>query len=196
MGSAAPTTKPPTKIGLLVFPGFQVLDAFGPMDALNILTRWETLELAVLAPARGPVSTSLQPGGFGQTVLPTHTLETAPEDLEVLLIPGGAGARDEDFTDRAAEYVRRAFPNLRFLLTVCTGAVIAAKSGVLDGRRATTNKMNYKWVRAAVVLIGCVYLQGPRRWMWSNQLCTIANHRVLGHILRPQCQLGFACAMG
>ena len=51
-----------------------------------------------------------------------------------------------DIIAPAVEFVGRAFPKLRFLLTVCTGSALAAKAGVLDGKKATSNKAAFDWV--------------------------------------------------
>ncbi|KAI1181124.1 class I glutamine amidotransferase-like protein [Nemania sp. FL0916] len=138
--------QPPTKFGVVVFPGFQALDVFGPLDALNNMSRTTPLELVTLAATLDPVSTKVEaPGRIGQNVLPTHTFDDCPKDLEVLLVPGGYGARDPAITAPIAEFVRRTFPGLRYLLTVCTGSAIVAQSGVLDRRRATSNKRDWEW---------------------------------------------------
>lgn len=141
---------PPSRYAVLLFDGFQALDVFGPLDVLNMLSRTHGLSLAVIAASAAPVSTRTPDMGrqrIGQRVVPTHTLREPPGDVEVLLVPGGRGTRDA--AARAAEvaYIRAAFPRLRFLLTVCTGSALAARAGVLDGRRATSNKVSFEWVR-------------------------------------------------
>ncbi|KAI0506162.1 class I glutamine amidotransferase-like protein [Xylaria bambusicola] len=137
--------KPPTKYGVVVFPGFQALDVFGPVDALNNYSQTAPLEFALLAATMDPVSTKLaQPGAIGQSVVPTHTFDDCP-DLEVLLVPGGVGNRDPAVRAPIVEFLKRIYPKLRFLLTVCTGSVIVAESGLLDGRRATSNKRSWDW---------------------------------------------------
>lgn len=139
--------QPPTKFGVVLFPGFQALDVFGPLDALNNLSRWTPLEFVTLAATRDAVSTRVEaPGRIGQTVVPTHTFDDCPEDIEVLLVPGGFGARNPALTTPIVEFVKRVYPRLRFLLTVCTGSAIVAMSGLLDGRRATSNKLSWEWV--------------------------------------------------
>ncbi|TGJ82827.1 hypothetical protein E0Z10_g5938 [Xylaria hypoxylon] len=142
--------KPPTKFGVVLFPGFQALDVFGPLDALNNMSRTRPLEFVILAATLDPVSTKVDnpgdnPGQIGQSVVPTHTFDTCPEDLEVLLVPGGFGARDPATTAPIVEFLKRIFPKLRHLLTVCTGSAIVAQSGLLDGRRATSNKRRWEW---------------------------------------------------
>lgn len=96
--------------------------------------------------------------GFAERIVPTHTFATAPP-LDVLIVPGGIGTRFEANVAAAVAFVRARAPALRYLLTVCTGAKLAAQAGVLDGLRATTNKMAWdettafgprvRWVRRA-----------------------------------------------
>ncbi|KAJ1565467.1 hypothetical protein HK405_012289 [Cladochytrium tenue] len=172
---------PITRVGLVVFPGFQALDAFGPMDALNVLSMSPAgagLSLCVIAATLDPVSTYVRVAadgrvlfapaaaapdgtlrGFGQSIMPTHTFATAPDDLDLLIVPGGLGTRSEQTIATVVPFLRERFPRLRYLMTVCTGAGLAAQAGVLDGRRATTNKSlwsdetalgpNVDWVRNA-----------------------------------------------
>ncbi|KAH6647394.1 class I glutamine amidotransferase-like protein [Truncatella angustata] len=160
------TSNPPTKFGVVLFTGFQSLDVFGPLDILNFLSKMRKLELVILAKDLNPVSTSLTAGGFGQSVVPTHTFENAPDDIDVLLVPGGQGTRDDANIAPALEYVKRAFPGLRYFLTVCTGSALAAKAGVLDGKRATTNKQAFKWATS----------QGPKvEWVLKARWVTDGN---------------------
>jgi putative intracellular protease/amidase len=151
---AAKTSGPPTKFGVVLFPGFQSLDVFGPVDILNFLSKTRPLELSILADDLNLVSTSFPAGGFGQSIAPTHTFQTAPQDIEVLLVPGGIGTRDNDNIAPVVEFVKQVFPKLRYFLTVCTGSALAAKAGVLDGKRATTNKQAFKWVSIVAAIHG------------------------------------------
>ena len=142
----------PKKFGVVVFPGFQALDAFGPLDILNQLsTHFEPeLELCVLAATADPVPTRAPVEGktpsMAQSIVPTHTFANAPPDIEALLVPGGFGTRQPAISQPAVDFIRSAFPGLRYLLTVCTGSALAAMAGVLDGKRATSNKVALEWV--------------------------------------------------
>ncbi|TFK74561.1 DJ-1/PfpI family protein [Pluteus cervinus] len=137
---------PPTHFGVLLFPGFQALDVFGPLDALNILSNTNpTHTLSILSSTLSPVSTKTHlPGAsssFHQSIVPTHTFSSPPDSLEVLLIPGGHGTRSPLLEE--IQFVKDIYPKLRYLITVCTGSLLLAKTGVLDGKKATTNKFSF-----------------------------------------------------
>ena len=153
---------------MAVFPGFELLDTFGPLEALFGLSGVHKIDLCVVAATLDPVySGTSNPlmnragSRFGVTVVPTHTHDSVP-DLDVLLIPGGIGVVEETGKP-TIEFVKKTYPKLKYLITVCNGASIAAMAGVLDGKRATTNKAvwksatsvgpNVKWVKTARYIV-------------------------------------------
>ncbi|KAF2114061.1 DJ-1/PfpI family protein-like protein [Lophiotrema nucula] len=175
---------PPTNIGVLLFPGFQLLDICGPLDALNTLSKQVPLHLSILASTLDPVSTSHNQGGkttqggpafpdsnFSQSIVPTHTFKDAPKDLEVLIIPGGFGTRDEANIAPIIEFTKSAWAegNLKYILTVCTGSAILAKTGILDGKRATSNKKAFEWVKSQNPKVEWV---AKARWVADGKLWT------------------------
>ncbi|KAI0691635.1 class I glutamine amidotransferase-like protein [Earliella scabrosa] len=180
MAEANQTT--PTKFGILLFPGFEPLDVFGPAEVFQTLSRSTHLDLYLISNVHGtsdlaPVSTapidpSLNPHNstFFQAVQPTHTLDTVPADLEVLLIPGGFGthAPVERFGP-TIDFVRETYPRLHSLITVCTGASIAARAGVLDGKRATGNKKDWDFVTSTGPNVN--WDKGPR-WIVDGNVWT------------------------
>ncbi|KAH0580686.1 hypothetical protein J132_02400 [Termitomyces sp. J132] len=103
------------------------------------------MKLSILAETLNPVSTMSYPSrigsDFGQSINPTHTF-ASPPPLDVLLVPGGIGAMDPKIQS-AIDFVAKVYPSLQYLITVCNGAGIAARGGVLDGKKATTNKMRW-----------------------------------------------------
>ncbi|PMB64122.1 Isonitrile hydratase [Beauveria bassiana] len=155
MASTSPSQQPvaaaaataPVKYAVALFPGFQLLDAAGPLDVLAMLSALVPVEVVILAATLEPVtSRGKRPGSVGQAIMPTHTFDTAPQDIEVLMIPGGGGTRDDEATQPLVDYAARVYPKLRYFLTVCTGAALAARTGILDGKKATTNKLAFDWV--------------------------------------------------
>ncbi|KAI2637734.1 class I glutamine amidotransferase-like protein [Hypomontagnella submonticulosa] len=162
---------PPTRFAVALFPGFQALDVFGPLDILNLLSKRTPLSLHVLAATLDPVPTGTPITGHttSQSIVPTRTFADGFDDIDVLLVPGGFGTRIPENVAPVVEFIRAAYPKLRFLLTVCTGSAVAAQSGVLDGRRATSNKRAWAWATA----------QGPKvtwvrhaRWVTDGNVWT------------------------
>lgn len=170
-----PSSSQPKSFGYLLFPGFQALDVFGPIDALNLLS-WgqENMTLAMLARTLEPVSTVVTNrkynrfnSTFGQQVLPSHTFSDAPR-LDVLIVPGGIGTQADD-VGAEIDFIRRSYPSLQYLITVCTGAGLAARAGVLDGRNATTNKADWALTTA---LGPRVHWISHARWVHDGNVWT------------------------
>lgn len=148
---------PPTRFGVVLYDGFQLIDVCGPLDVLNTLSAHVPgISLALIAedtspkctfPKEWPANMGMSPFTTCQTLQPTHDFKTAPE-LDVLIIPGGMGCFDPSRTgqpnpaevDPIVAFVRDRYPKLRYLLTVCTGSGILSQSGLLDGKTATLFK--------------------------------------------------------
>ena len=112
------------------------------------------MELSVISHKTGSVSTRVGPHTMNPSMPPmdlsfmigpeaiaTHTFATAPP-LDILLVPGGLGSVAVAQTgDRSIEgFIRERFNSTDYVLSVCNGAASLARAGVLDGRKATTNK--------------------------------------------------------
>jgi putative intracellular protease/amidase len=132
--SPTPTAKgpQPLTIGGLLYEGFELLDFFGPLEMFGLLG--DGAKITVVAEQAGPVRSS---GG------PSALADTAMADVsgfDVLLIPGGIGNRRLMTEPAYVAEVRRLAEAARLVFTVCTGSLLLGKTGLLDGRRATTNK--------------------------------------------------------
>ncbi|KAK2734697.1 hypothetical protein FQN57_001467 [Myotisia sp. PD_48] len=168
------TSPLPCNYGVVLFPAFQALDAFGPLDALNLLSLQKNLNLYIIAETMNPVSTlvdspesnQISPT-FSQSVVPTHTFDTAPP-LDVLLVPGGFGTRAGNLEPLLA-FIRRIYPSLKYILSVCTGSILLARSGILDGRSATSNKRAWKDVVKSSALVKWV---PEARWVIDGNVWT------------------------
>jgi putative intracellular protease/amidase len=127
----------PKQIGIVLFDEFETLDVFGPVQMWG---RLADHGLTFVSADGCPVQSS-----HGVRITPDHSFASAPP-LDVLMVPGGAGTRR--LVDDAAllAFVRRQDEGSSWTTSVCTGAAILAKAGVLDGRAATTNKLAFEWV--------------------------------------------------
>lgn len=125
-------------IGALIFPGFELLDLFGPMEMFGLLEKDYTLEL--VAEKTGPVASNQQIAAHVNTTIDSN------KRFDILFVPGGAGTRAEVNNVKLLEWLVSTSDKAEYALSVCTGSALLAKAGVLDGRRATTNKAAFSWV--------------------------------------------------
>ncbi|KAF9256051.1 class I glutamine amidotransferase-like protein [Marasmius fiardii PR-910] len=142
----------PVEFGVVLFPAFQALDVFGPLDALNMLSYKYPMNLHLISATLDPVSTKPRNASFNpfnsnvsESVVPTHTFTNPPEKLDVLIIPGGTGVLVPDTISSTVDFIKKTYPSLQYLITVCTGSHLAARAGVLDNRNATSNKAVWSW---------------------------------------------------
>ena len=125
-------------LGVLLFPEFELLDVFGPLEAFGHAKDW--FRIVTVAERAGPV-TSAQ----GPRAMADHGLADCPA-LDMLLVPGGMGTRREVNNPALVDWIARRAREAETTTSVCTGAALLAKAGVLDGRRATSNKRAFAWV--------------------------------------------------
>lgn len=126
------------RIGALVFPGFELLDLFGPMEMFGLLHK--EFQIDLIAENIGPVPSSQRLAAHA-----VHTIDNGTK-YDVLFVPGGRGVRDEISNEKLLTWIRETSENAEHTLSVCTGSLLLAKSGVLNGRRVTTNKAAFSWV--------------------------------------------------
>ncbi|KAF9784823.1 hypothetical protein IL306_007030 [Fusarium sp. DS 682] len=131
-------------VGVVLFQALDMIDVFGPLDPLQILSlSVQQLNLHLIAETPDPVSTAPLAmnkfnSSFFPTIPPTNTFDD-DLDLDLLIVPGGPGARNPNL-GAVTGYITKMYPKVKVLMTICTGAGVAARSGVLDRHLATTNK--------------------------------------------------------
>jgi transcriptional regulator GlxA family with amidase domain len=134
-------------IGILLVEDFQLTDAAGPMDLFFMCARnftgWarsgieqpptgiDNLTLHWIGPTLDPFSSYT-----GVKLLPTCTYDTVPK-LDILFIPGPMP--DYVPSAEATAYIRRAVEETPIVMAVCTGPLVLAQLGILDGQRACIN---------------------------------------------------------
>src|SRR6202049_5144733 len=134
--------EPQRQVAILPYPGVQSLDVTGPLEvfagAQELIVasgRFERgYEIRILSRDGAPLRTS-----SGLTVTPHLSLEDAPAALDTLIVAGGPGCL-EAARDRAlVDWISEAASTARRTASVCTGAFLLARAGLLDGRRAATH---------------------------------------------------------
>lgn len=165
------------RIGILVFNDFEPLDVWGFVSAFSIARFIGTdygdpppypFEIVFISNETSPGS----PGAVPQPVKSYNGPRVAPdyfrdqaltEDIDVLMIPGGQGTGglllnpDNELVENLLAWVRAMDARVSLMTSVCTGAAILARAGVLDGKPAATNHMAFAFVTSF----------GPRV-LWDN----------------------------
>lgn len=128
------------KIAAVLSDGFELLDVFGPLEAFGILSYDKAYEVVTVTQHPGAV-TSAQ----GPKTIPDFIFDDCPR-LDLFLVSGGIGTRREVNNDQMLRWLKERSEAAELVMSVCTGTALLARSGLLDNRRATTNKMNFAWV--------------------------------------------------
>jgi transcriptional regulator GlxA family with amidase domain len=119
------------QIAIPLFPRFTALDGIGPYE---VLQRVPSLDVVFVGHTRGEVRS--ENGFLGITV--DATFEDVPRP-DVIVFPGGIGTRPLIDDDRVLEWVRTAHETTTFTTSVCTGSLVLAAAGLLEGLSATTH---------------------------------------------------------
>jgi transcriptional regulator GlxA family with amidase domain len=123
-------------VAILIFPDVEVLDFCGPYEVFSVTGRDrdpKPFRVRLVAERPGPVLAR-----NGLSVNPDHTLADCPP-ADLLLVPGGMGTRPLMHNAMVVEWVRSRAAESELVLSVCTGALILGKAGLLDGLAATTH---------------------------------------------------------
>ena len=125
-------------VGVVLFDDFELLDVFGPLEMFGQLP--DHFELCLVA-ENGDIVASNQ----GPRSVLDFGFDSSPQ-FNMLLVPGGSGTRREVHNPELLEWLRSQADNAQYVTSVCTGSALLARAGLLDGRRATTNKAAFDWV--------------------------------------------------
>ncbi len=131
-------------VGIFMFDEVELLDFAGPFEVFSraridagVDSRRSDdsapFDVRTVSKTGEPVATT---GGL--RVLPHHSWQTMPS-IDILVVPGGFGTRTLLNDDEVIEWIRTAAQTSRHVTSVCTGALLLARAGLLRGRRATTH---------------------------------------------------------
>jgi len=125
-----PSTPATIAIGMVLFPDLTQLDLTGPYEVFSRMPRSRVL---LIAESLEPVRSDK-----GLALLPDVTFADAPA-LDILCVPGGNGVLAAMQNEPLIQFLRQQGQTARYVTSVCTGSLLLAAAGLLDGYRATTH---------------------------------------------------------
>ena len=121
-----------------MFEDYETLDVFGPAEILGRLV--DSYSLKFYSIEGGVVSNR-----HGVPIL-TEKLDSIKKYPDIVLVPGGLGTRKEVENEVLLRQIEKLADSSKYVLTVCTGSALLAKTKLLDNRKATSNKRAFAWV--------------------------------------------------
>ncbi len=126
-------------LGAILFEDFELLDLFGPLEMFGNIG--PELTIVTLAQDAGPVRSAQ-----GPSTVADYSFADAPK-LDFLLLPGGYGTFEQTQNPAMLEFLQRN-ANAEIVMSVCSGSGVLAAAGLLEGRRATSNKLFFDAITA------------------------------------------------
>lgn len=122
-------------LGIIIFDNVEDLDFTGPLEVFGTTSHLKPNSLRTFTVQRDGKEVRTV---HGLRVTPDYSFRECPR-LDILLVPGGIGTRTEMKDRETLEFVKRSVGTCELVLSVCTGALVLAAAGVLNGKRATTH---------------------------------------------------------
>jgi transcriptional regulator GlxA family with amidase domain len=128
------------RLGAILYPQFELLDLYGPLEMFGCLE--QEIEIVTVAERKGAVASTP-----GVETVARFDFESCPK-LDLLLLPGGIGTVAQLGNERLRDFLRKRSPEAEITMSVCSGSALLARAGLLDGRRATSNKQFFQLARS------------------------------------------------
>ena len=154
--------------GVVLFEGFELLDVFGPLEAFGMLANTGRCRVLTVAERAGSVTSAQGPKVIADYGFTESGFNDCPP-LDIILVPGGIGTRREVTNHTLLEWLIAHAEKAEIVSSVCTGAALLAKAGLLDGLRATSNKIAFKWVMDQGPKVNWVH---EARWVDDGKFST------------------------
>ncbi|AAP09805.1 DJ-1/PfpI family protein [Bacillus cereus] len=123
-------------VGIFLFNEVEVLDFAGPFEVFSVTEVNEEKPFTVYT---GSENGEMITARNGLKVQPDYSIENLPP-VDILIIPGGLGAREYEIKNEIViKWIRQQMKEVKLMTSVCTGALLLAKAGLLEGLKATTH---------------------------------------------------------
>ena len=148
-------------LGAILYDKFELLDLYGPLEMFGSLG--PELRIATVAERKGAVASTPGP----ETVA-HYDFQDCPR-LDLVLLPGGIGTLPQLANAALLEFLRKRAAEAEVTMSVCSGSALLAKAGLLDGRRATSNKLWFQIARSQSERVQWV---SAARWVEDGPFAT------------------------
>jgi transcriptional regulator GlxA family with amidase domain len=128
------------RVGFLIFDDVEEMDFVGPLEVFGVASSL-TGQVEVTTLSKNGEAIRCR---YGLRVQPEHSFSNCPP-LDLLIVPGGRGARERAMRDEETLRFIRTESSKAHVASVCTGALVLAEAGILDGHKATTH---HKFIEA------------------------------------------------
>ncbi|MBP2654829.1 MAG: domain, InhA-type [Firmicutes bacterium] len=126
------------RVGILLFDEVEVLDFAGPFEVFSLTSFPDRQDKPFLVQTISQYGTVVKARN-GLLVQPHYSFNNSP-DFDILIIPGGYGAEEiEIHNEHVIQWIRSRKADTKLIVSVCTGAFLLAKAGLIDGKHATTH---------------------------------------------------------
>jgi transcriptional regulator GlxA family with amidase domain len=157
------------KLAILLFNDAEVLDFCGPFEVFSVASRQTD------PPAFDVFTVAEQTDAIiarnGLSVNPDHSLADCPRP-DLLLVPGGMGTRQQINNRPLIDWIKRTADDAELVMSVCTGALLLGKAGLLDGLDTTTHHVAFDLLRETVPT---ATVHEDRRFVDNGRIITSAG---------------------
>lgn len=156
-------------VAIFIFEDVEVLDFAGPFEVFAVARDAEDQRLFNVYTVSMDGETLNARNGL--SINPTYSIETMPQP-DILVVPGGRGTRPLIGNDAIRAFIQAQQPKLNKLLSVCTGSLLLADAGVLNGLQATTYHTE---IDHLTQIDPSITTRAGERWVDNGQIVTSAG---------------------
>ncbi|KAF9277153.1 hypothetical protein BGZ68_009506 [Mortierella alpina] len=154
------------QLGAFIYDNFDLLDVMGPMRVFGEKETELDIKINFIASSLKPIKSSQQ-----VMVTPHYTLDSAPK-MDLFFLPGASAIKPVTEKSAVMRQLKARVKDSTWTMTVCVGAGILAKTGLMDGFKMTTNKAAFKWIVDYIGNTTSVTWVKRARWVQDGKYVT------------------------
>ncbi len=124
-------------LGAILYENFELLDLYGPLEMFGNIGA--DLKIVTIAETIGPIKSAQGPSTVAEFEYADHP------DLNLVIIPGGIGTFTQLNNPLIMDFIQKVSKSSEIIMSVCSGSALLAKAGILNGKKATSNKLFFSF---------------------------------------------------